>query len=278
MTQVTSGLVAAFRAAGIPVVEMSGWQNRGESGAFNIRGIILHHDAMGLHNNNVAEYMSQNGNDGAQLWIKYTGELFILAAGCKWHAGSGNGWGSIPGGQGNAYAVGIETDYSGTGPWAQAMLNTIDNTCRVIVKYHGLNPQRDCCGHKEYAPDRKVDPGNFDCNAWRGRIGGPVTPPTDGEDDWMATQVKSKVNGAMIDVAEMVAYNDLHLNDLLTRVKTLEARIGAFDALSAQAAKLLNLDSTIPTNEGDIALGTVLSILVSRAGKAEQAAGVILGK
>ena len=44
---VTEELVETMRKAGLTVVEMPGWQARGESGPFSIRGIMLHHDAIG---------------------------------------------------------------------------------------------------------------------------------------------------------------------------------------------------------------------------------------
>src|SRR5437868_7721217 len=172
MTALTAGCVQAMRNAGLDVVEMPGWQGRGESGRFAIRGIILHHDASGLHNDNVAQYMSQDGVNGAQLWIKYTGQVYILAAGLKWHAGAGRGFGNIPANDGNAYCVGIETDYSGTGPRPAAIDEAIHTLTRVLVEYYGMDPARDLALHKEYAPDRKIDLANFDAAAWRTRAAG----------------------------------------------------------------------------------------------------------
>jgi N-acetyl-anhydromuramyl-L-alanine amidase AmpD len=171
---VTEELVEGMREAGLTVVEMPGWQSRGESGPFSIRGILLHHDASGLHNDDVPNFMSQNGEKGSQLWIKYTGEVYVLAAGLKWHAGSGRGFRNIPEEDGNAYCIGIETDYSGFGPRPEAIDVAIHQLTRVLVDYFGMDPQRDLALHKEYAPDRKIDLANFDADAWREKAGNSV--------------------------------------------------------------------------------------------------------
>jgi N-acetyl-anhydromuramyl-L-alanine amidase AmpD len=170
MAMVTGGFLDLCRAKGVSVHEMPGWQGRGESdGPFSIRAILLHHDAMGLHNDNVPTNMSQNGVDGSQLWIKFDGTLYVMAAGRKWHAGLGSGWGSIPTNHGNDVALGIETDYSGSGPRDPRIDATIHLVTRAAVEFYGLNPARDLALHKEYAPDRKIDLSNFDADAWRAR-------------------------------------------------------------------------------------------------------------
>lgn len=176
---ITEELVEVMRTAGLNVVEMSGWKSRGESGSFSIHGILLHHDAEGLHNDNVPNFMSQNGEFGSQLWIKYTGEVYVMAAGLKMHAGSGQGFRNIPANNGNAYCIGIETDYSGEGPRPAAIDVAIHQLTRVLVDFFGMDPQRDLALHKEYAPDRKIDLANFDADAWRDRAGKSVPARSD---------------------------------------------------------------------------------------------------
>jgi len=179
--KVTSGFLDLCRARGVTVVEMPGWQDRGETdGPFSIAGVLLHHDAMGLHNDNVPQYMSQQGVNGSQVWIKYTGELYVLAAGRKWHAGVGGGWGSIPANHANDVCLGIETDYSGSGPREPAIDTTIHLVTRCAVEYYGLDPAQDLALHKEYAPGRKDDLSNFDADAWRSRAAnGPQPQPAE---------------------------------------------------------------------------------------------------
>lgn len=167
-----------LRGAGIPVVELPGWKNTGETdGPFNPIGILFHHDAMGLHNSNVPSYMSQNGNNGSQVWIGYydgqTPSVVLMAAGRKWHAGLGQGYGDIPPNSGNSLMIGVETDYTGSGPWPQELIDLVFKATAVIKQHYGFNTSN-CCGHKEYAPDRKIDPANVDLDAWRAQLSGNV--------------------------------------------------------------------------------------------------------
>ena len=180
---ITRSLIDRFHAAGLTVVEMPGWETRGETdGPFTIKGILLHHDGEGLHNDNVPNYMSQNGVNGAQVWIKYTGEIYILAAGRKWHAGLGGPWNGIPQDSGNSYLVGIETDHTDNQPWYPEQLHTINVAGACIVREYGIDIPNWCCGHKEYTgpqsdcPGRKNDPESFDLNAWRAAIASSPTP------------------------------------------------------------------------------------------------------
>jgi N-acetyl-anhydromuramyl-L-alanine amidase AmpD len=196
---ITHALVDRFRAAGLTVVEMPGWESRGETdGPFSCDGILLHHDAMGLHNNNVPEYMSQNGVNGSQLWIKYTGEVFILAAGRKWHAGLGGPWRSVPQDGGNSHLIGIETDHIPGQPWYAAMVVAIFAVSRCCVQEYGVDVQQWCCGHREYAPTRKEDPDNFDLDAWRTAIDAPQRIPLDWFDSATASEVRAAVHDGFL--------------------------------------------------------------------------------
>lgn len=167
-------LPARIRARGVTVVEMPGWQTRDSGdGPFAPIGILDHHDAMGLHTDAVPRNMTKPQTDGAQLWIHSNGSLYMLAAGRCWHAGSGSGYGDILGGSGNTLSVGIETDYSGTGPWPPALLATWRIVHHELAKLIGFSaPQvaRRLAGHKEYAPARKVDPGNLDMGVMRANL------------------------------------------------------------------------------------------------------------
>jgi hypothetical protein len=191
-----------LRAAGLAVTELPGWRTRGESdGGFSPIGVIWHHDGMGLgfdgdpsNDDNVAEFMSQNGNNGAQIWIRKDGNVHLLASGRKWHAGIGRGFGDIPANDGNTFAVGIETDHTFGNPWPQELVDAIVATSAVLGNQYGWSTSN-MCGHKEYAPDRKPDPEGVDCNEWRRLTGvkkiqllGPAPTPTpkpdpDQEDD-----------------------------------------------------------------------------------------------
>lgn len=176
-------LPAKARALGLNVIEMPGWESRGESdGPFDVRGVALHHDGMALgyvdgnlsNNLNVPQNMAPDGHDGSQLWIgrDLAGRmaLVFMAAGRKWHAGKGSGFRSIPANRGNDLLAGLETDHTtGTG-WDDELMHYIDVTTILLVDEFGIDVDQWCAGHKEYAPGRKVDPEAYDCEAWRGRV------------------------------------------------------------------------------------------------------------
>lgn len=171
-------LADVLRAAGLTVIELPGWQQRGESGPFDPRGLLLHHDAMGLGWNanpnddmNVPKYMSQNGVDGSQLWVRKDGAYVVMAAGKKWHAGSGS-WPGVPG-SGNTYLLGIETDHTVGDPWPDAQVQAIYSGSKALADHYQLHV---LIGHKEWAPARKIDPENFDLDAWRAFIRQPSIP------------------------------------------------------------------------------------------------------
>jgi hypothetical protein len=134
-----------LRAAGLNVHEMPGWQGRGEDdGRFAPVAIVLHHDAMGLgwdnnpaNDDNVPAYMAQAGNPGAQFWVKDDGTWWTLAAGRKWHAGLGHGFGMIPPNSGNTFAAGVETDHTVGDPWPVEQVDAINRGCAALVAHYG---------------------------------------------------------------------------------------------------------------------------------------------
>ena len=162
---------------------MDGWATRGESdGPFNPLGLILHHDAMGLGFRgipsqifNVPANMSQNGIDGSQLWVARSGEWWTMAAGRKWHAGLGQ-WQNIPTDDGNSCTIGVETDHTVGDPWESQQFDSINIGCRALAAHYALDIPGMCCGHREYAPTRKIDPDNFDLDAWRTFLSGTTAP------------------------------------------------------------------------------------------------------
>jgi hypothetical protein len=194
-------LAGILRGAGLTV--NLDYLGAGETdGQFKPLGLILHHDAAGLSYTDgwggddvvaVPRNMAQPGGNGAQFWVGRSGTWYILSAGRKWHAGIGDGYGHIPANSGNIYAYGIETDYGPvrqqwSGPtvtsdgytwpvWDAAHRTAIDAGSRALAKTLGLNT---FCGHKEYAPTRKIDPANLSLNDWRAYIGA-STPSTPSE-------------------------------------------------------------------------------------------------
>ncbi|SDP08769.1 hypothetical protein SAMN04515671_2908 [Nakamurella panacisegetis] len=224
MTLPLANAANVLRAAGLTVVEMPGWAERGESdGQFMNLGLILHHDGMGLgydddpsNDANVPANMAPLGHDGSQFWVSRTGVWYCMAAGRKWHAGKGPGWGSIPADGGNTRCAGIETDHTIGNPWSPELARSILVGSRALALAYGYDVDQFCCGHREFAPGRKSDPENYDLDAWRAYMKAPAAPAapattapqTDWIDDLMASPAERKAFAAEIAQAVLGALID----------------------------------------------------------------------
>ena len=172
----TQADIDGVRAFGLNTIVQDGFFSKSDL-MLNIRGFILHHDAMalGIINNdpsddfNVPSYMGTPGVLGSQIWASTRGDVVFMAAGGKAHAGTGQ-WRSIPTNQGNNYCAALETDHTtGTG-WSDRLRRAIDVVSLVVVRNHNIDIDNWMCGHKEYAPRRKDDPESFGLDDWRWRI------------------------------------------------------------------------------------------------------------
>lgn len=178
-------LADVLRAAGLRVVEYPGWRARAAPGVFTPRAVMWHHDASAPGPSpNVPRVIAEIGNSStppplAQAWVDTAGVWVLTAAGRCNHAGLGGGWGRIPAGAGNTYAIGVETDHTVGEPWPAAQLAGLRRGTAAILAELGVPAADALCGHKEYAPVRKVDPDGLDMAAERRLVEEddmPVTP------------------------------------------------------------------------------------------------------
>jgi peptidoglycan hydrolase-like protein with peptidoglycan-binding domain len=159
-------------AAGLKVSRVPGFESRGRGDVGPITGVICHH-TVGPKNGNMPSLdvliNGRTGNDPlpgplANLGLGRDGTYFVIAAGRAIHAGKGN----FKGVGGNAHFIGIEAENTGQlndSPWPQVQLEAYHRGVAAILSH--LNKDSSfCCGHKEFAPQRKIDP-NFDMNAFR---------------------------------------------------------------------------------------------------------------
>lgn len=153
-----TGIANRLRAAGVRVVEVSGWQSRGST-SFSPRGSVNHHTAGGSKGTcpslntvtygrsdlagplcNVLQSREANGNDIA----------YVVAAGRANHAGSG-GWKGL---SGNSSVYGLEIEHTGTAPLPVGRQ-------KIAARIHAalLNGKSASmvCQHYEWAPKRKID-------------------------------------------------------------------------------------------------------------------------
>jgi hypothetical protein len=164
-------LPQVLRDAGLNVVEVPGWQERGHGDMVaDIRGVLLHHDAGRLHEsdksliNVLVEGRPDLKGPLAQLGLNESGTYFVIAAGRCYHAGPG-AWPGIS--VGNTYLIGIEAANTGlpNDPWEDVQMSAYLHGVAAILKHCNL-PFSRAIGHKEWAPHRKSDP-SFDMTAFR---------------------------------------------------------------------------------------------------------------
>lgn len=163
------GIHAALRDWGLTVVEVDGWRTRGSSD-FNPHGHVCHHDVIPPATSTPGIII--NGRSGlpgplANFWLERNGRVHLVAAGRANHAGLG-GWRGLVG---NSTVWGTEANNLGTPatPWPDAQLDAWDRLCAATCEFSGF-PPANVCGHKEWAPTRKIDPHTLNMTAFRGRV------------------------------------------------------------------------------------------------------------
>jgi len=169
------------RRAGLHVFEVDGWQGRGPD-LGQVGAVLAHHTATGRNASDAAvDRLLRDGRPDlpgplAQVGLNRAGVVRIIAAGRANHAGSGT-WRGVTG---NSQAVGVESYNDGVGEvWPAAQLDAWDQLNAVLLRLCHL-PADALCGHKEWAPTRKIDPRGVDMPAMRNRARHLLTnPPTE---------------------------------------------------------------------------------------------------
>lgn len=169
-----TNLADILRGAGLKVVEVPGWKTRGHGQMAGVRGVLWHHTATAA--SAAGDYPSQNivtnGRSDlpgplANLGLGRSGTWYVIAAGLAYHAGTGS-HPAVGTNNGNSYLIGIEAEHPGTPghPWPAVQLDSYRRGTAALLKAFGLGSDR-CIGHKEWAPNRKIDPYGLDMNAER---------------------------------------------------------------------------------------------------------------
>lgn len=201
-------LADVARAAGLQVQEVPGWQTRGHGDFGRLAsGIVCHHTADGLTGNFPSLKTVTRGRPDlsgplCNYGLGRDGTVFVVAAGCAWHAGRGS-WKGVR--DGNHQFVGIEAENSGyiKGPraeaWSDVQLRAYAQLCAAILIKIG-QPVSQCIGHKEWAPRRKVDP-TFDMGTFRELVASYMANP------------RGTVKGAVTRVAALLSVPTRHCYD-----------------------------------------------------------------
>jgi len=182
-------LADVLRAAGLAVVEVGDWQNRG-SDLRSVEGIVWHHTVTGPRTSDqaVARLLRDGRPDLAgplsQLGLDRAGRFHVVAAGKANHNGYGL-WGN--------QSIGIEAYNDGVGePWPDVQVAAYIIGTRALLGRVGLSVDR-VKGHKETDPRRKIDPAGLDMDEMRTRIatdqGDVMTPDQEAKlGKWMQEQ------------------------------------------------------------------------------------------
>jgi len=197
-----TNLANVARSAGLTVVEQPGWKTRGHGAMVDVQAVVAHHTAGSPFGDAPSLQVVQNGRSDlpgplAHFLLARSGVVYVVAAGQCWHTGS-----VLQPWQGNAHAIGIEAEATGTGAWPEVQMDAYARLCAALVKAFGLSVSR-VLGHKEIcAPvGRKVDP-NFNMNDFRARVTAALNPST----DWLNVATQAEVKQAFVEALEEVLF------------------------------------------------------------------------
>jgi hypothetical protein len=180
MTVYVSWLADAARSTGYRVVEVGGWRTRGHGAMRLVEGVVGHHTAtpdsaagdypsLGIVTNGRADLAGPLCN----LGLGRDGTIYVVAAGCAWHAGA-SAWAGFT--DLNDEFLGIEAESAGTGGWTAAQLDAYPKLVGALLKYMGRGTDR-YAGHKDVCVPhgRKPDPVGIDSGWMRTQAGKFIT-------------------------------------------------------------------------------------------------------
>lgn len=180
-------LANELKAEGLTVTEHSGWKTRSDprnvyNGELVPVGVIDHHTAGSSILTNYPEppYWTDTRLETAcNITIRPDGTLSVLNAGIAYDSGLGSRKvydavrldkplpplaGLVSDMNGTLHFIDIEVQHRGDGgPIDPRQYDTLIRTNAVICDHYGWDPTTRVIGHREWAPDRKIDP------QWNGR-------------------------------------------------------------------------------------------------------------
>ncbi|MCA1572363.1 MAG: N-acetylmuramoyl-L-alanine amidase [Chloroflexi bacterium] len=175
----TVGLLDALEDTGFQVIAWPGWETRRRSGMFVPRGVVVHHTGPWSTVEQIVRYCITGSSALAgplcQVLTDPDGDLHLIASGVANHAGLG-GWKGL---KGNPSVFGIEAIHIGKAgtPWPAKQVAATIAAAAALCRVAGCNETM-VCGHKEWAPTRKIDPISIDMNWFRAQVGFELRPAT----------------------------------------------------------------------------------------------------
>lgn len=145
MSNLPANLAALLRAAGLTVVEVSGYQTRHRPGSFAPTGFLNHHTGASSYGWTkakelaYAKWMFTQGRSDlpaplVQMAIGRSGTIYLGALGRANHAGKAKASGSVAAGDGNALYAGAEWMISGSETIPAAMMKAAITLNAVMTK------------------------------------------------------------------------------------------------------------------------------------------------
>lgn len=160
-------LADAARSTGYRVVEVAGWRTRGHGGMRVVEGVVGHHTAtaatapgdypsLGIVTNGRSDLAGPLANEG----LGRDGTIYIIAAGCCYHAGASRWAGYI---DLNDEFIAIEAESPGHGEWTAAQKDCYPKLVAANLRYMNRGADR-YAGHKDVClpVGRKPDPVGID--------------------------------------------------------------------------------------------------------------------
>lgn len=152
-----TGLANRLRKRGLKVVEIAGWQTRGNDDFFP-KGAVNHHTAGSPKGNAPSLAICTYGRadlPGPLCHVLLGRDLvcYVIAAGRANHAGTG-GWLGL---SGNRTVHGLEIEHVGYGPSPDQILVAIQIHAAFLEAPGSTRDAKFVCQHFEWAPNRKVD-------------------------------------------------------------------------------------------------------------------------
>lgn len=182
-------LADACRAADLPVTEIGGWRERG-SASFDPQVVICHHTAGPAKGDYPSLGIVRDGRAGlpgplAQFGLGRSGTVYVIASGRANHAGMGN-WRGVAG---NTKALGIEAESVGTrDDWTPEQRQNYPILAAALLRHMGRGAEW-VCGHKEWAPTRKIDPAFWDMGDFRSQVGRLLDAGPNEEEDMLTVPI-----------------------------------------------------------------------------------------
>jgi hypothetical protein len=166
-------LADAARMTGYPVSEVGGWRGRGHGPMSAVEGAVCHHTADGPRGDYPSMNIVTHGRAGlagplANYGLGRSGTVYVIAAGCAWHAGASS-WAGFR--DLNTRFLGIEAESTGHGDWTAEQRDCYPRLCAAICHFIRRGADR-VCAHRECAlpKGRKPDPTGIDMNQLRGTV------------------------------------------------------------------------------------------------------------